>query len=184
VNLRSQSGYSLIEMLVVMSILGVVMSALTALFVQSSNAQIDMNARFNAQSHARVALDRMRKDLHCAASATSSSSTSVTVNTPCISGGVLTWCTATVSGRVRLIRVVGASCDSTAAAYADDLVSGETYFAYQAPSTQSLAVLYVCIPVNPKKGATKATYALTGTIAFRNSTRTGTFAAATPPVCT
>ncbi|MDX6542830.1 MAG: hypothetical protein QOK32_433, partial [Gaiellaceae bacterium] len=88
------------------------------------------------------------------------------------------------SGRVRLIRVVGASCDSTAAAYADDLVSGETYFAYQGPSTQSLAALYVCIPVNPKKGATKATYALTGTIAFRNSIRSGTFVAATPPVCT
>ncbi|MDX6543114.1 MAG: hypothetical protein QOK32_717, partial [Gaiellaceae bacterium] len=85
-NLRSQNGYSLIEMLVVMSILGVVMSALTALFVQSSNAQIDMNARFNAQSHARVALDRMRKDLHCATSATSASSTSVTVSSPCIAG--------------------------------------------------------------------------------------------------
>ena len=183
-NLRSQKGYSLVEMLVVMSILGVVMSALGALFVQSSNAQIDMNARFTAQSHARVALDRMRKDLHCASGASSYSSTAVTVNSPCVSGGVLTWCTATVAGRVRLIRSIGASCVSTDASYSDNLIAGETYFAYQASSTQSLAVLYVCLPVNPKKGATVATYALTGTIAFRNSTRTGTFVAATPPVCT
>ena len=182
--LRSQKGYSLVEMLVVMSILGVVMSALTALFVQASNAQIDMNGRFDAQSQARIALDRMRKDLHCASAATSSSSTSVTVSTPCIAGGVLSWCTTTVGGRVRLVRDVGSSCSSTDPMYADNLISGETYFAYQAPSTQSLAVLYVCLPVNPKQGATTATYALQGTIAFRNSTRTGTVTTVTPPVCT
>jgi prepilin-type N-terminal cleavage/methylation domain-containing protein len=184
VNLRSQKGYSLVEMLVVMSILGVVMSALGALFVQSSNAQIDMNARFTAQSHARVALDRMRKDLHCASAATSSSATSVTVSSPCVSGGVLTWCTSTVAGRIRLVRVIGSTCSSTAASYSDDLIAGETYFAYQASSTQSLAVLYVCLPVNPKKGATVSTYALQGTIAFRNSTRTGGGTSVSPPVCT
>ena len=185
-NLRSQKGYSLVEMLVVMSILGVVMSALGALFVQSSNAQIDMNARFTAQSHARVALDRMRKDFHCASGATSSSSTSVSVNTPCIAGGVLTWCTTTVAGRVRLVRIIAATCSSpsTAASYSDDLIAGETYFAYQDSSTTSLAVLYVCLPVNPKKGATVSTYALQGTIAFRNSTRTGSGTPVTPPVCT
>jgi prepilin-type N-terminal cleavage/methylation domain-containing protein len=65
--LRSQQrGYTLVELLTVMSILGVVMTGLTTLFVQGSNAEVDMNARFQAQQDTRLALDRMRRDAHCA----------------------------------------------------------------------------------------------------------------------
>ena len=46
---RPSGGYTLIEMLTVLVIMGIVIGSLTALFVQASNAEIDMNNRFQAQ---------------------------------------------------------------------------------------------------------------------------------------
>src|SRR5205823_7930393 len=89
---RAEGGYSLVEMLTVLVILGVVIGGLTTLFEQGWNAEIDMNYRFQAQQDARVALDRMRRDLHCASVATSSSSTSVTFTDACATGGQVSWC--------------------------------------------------------------------------------------------
>ncbi len=43
--LRGERGYSLIEMLTVMVIMGVVMSSLTTVFVSASNSETDMNNR-------------------------------------------------------------------------------------------------------------------------------------------
>jgi prepilin-type N-terminal cleavage/methylation domain-containing protein len=73
--LRDEHGYSLVEMLTVLVILGIVMGGLTTLFVQGSNAEIDMNKRFQAQTEARVGLDKIRRETHtaCAASQTPSS---------------------------------------------------------------------------------------------------------------
>ena len=73
--LRGESGYSLVELLTVMAILGVVLGGLTALFVGGSNAQLDMNRRFEAQQAARLALDKMRREVHCASAATTSPAT-------------------------------------------------------------------------------------------------------------
>jgi prepilin-type N-terminal cleavage/methylation domain-containing protein len=64
--LAGARGYTLVELLTVMSILAVVMTGLTTLFVQGSNAEVDMNRRFQAQQDTRLALDRMRRDAHCA----------------------------------------------------------------------------------------------------------------------
>ena len=44
-----EQGFSLIEMLTVMIIMSVVLTGLTTLFVQGSNAELDMNRRFEAQ---------------------------------------------------------------------------------------------------------------------------------------
>lgn len=67
---RDEGGYSVVELLTVMAILGVVMGALTTLFVQGSNAEVDLNNRFRAQTEARAALDRFRRDAHTACAAT------------------------------------------------------------------------------------------------------------------
>ena len=81
--LGRERGYSLVEMLIVMSILGVVMGSLTTVFVQASNAEFDMNARFQAQLTGRLALDKMRREVHCASVATpTGSSSSVTLTLP------------------------------------------------------------------------------------------------------
>ena len=47
--LLAERGYSLIEMLTVLVIMGVVMTSLTTVFVQASNSETDMNNRFQAQ---------------------------------------------------------------------------------------------------------------------------------------
>jgi len=67
--LAESDGYSLTEMLVVLAILGVVVGALTQLFVSASNAQRDMSNRFEAQQNARLALDKLRREIHCTSAA-------------------------------------------------------------------------------------------------------------------
>ena len=70
--LRRERGYTLVEMLTVMTILGVVMGALGTLFVSATNSEADMNNRFRAQQTARLALDKMRREVHCASAASPS----------------------------------------------------------------------------------------------------------------
>ena len=188
--LAQEAGYSLVEMLTVMTILTVVMTGLTALFVQGSNAELDMNARFQAQEDARVALDRMRRDLHCGSAATSSSSTSITIADPCATGSQLSWCVLTSGGRLKLFRQTGTTaCTTSSTEYADYLLatnaggSQPTFFAYQPQSTSTLATVYVCIPVNAKQNRTNDAYALQDAIALQNSTRTGSASTVSQPSC-
>ena len=72
--LRDEGGYSLIEMLTVLVVMGIVMTGLGTLFVQGSNAEIDMNNRFQAQTDGRTALDRFRRDAHTACAETGGTS--------------------------------------------------------------------------------------------------------------
>ena len=66
-----QAGYTLIETLVVMTILVVVIGALADGFTSASKTQTDQTARADDQESARQALDRLRKDIHCASAAPS-----------------------------------------------------------------------------------------------------------------
>ena len=175
--LGDEGGYSLIEMLTVMVILSVVMGALTTLFVRASNAETDMNSRFHAQQEARVALDRIRRETHCASGVTAASGTSVTLVLPsfCATGsGSVTWCTAAAPGsptRYGLYRKVGTTCDSSGVRLADYLTRGDV-FAFTAQSSTSLAKLHVEFPVNPDPGRGVGTYELRDDIVLRNTTRT------------
>ena len=64
--LAAERGYSLTEMLVVLAILCIVIGPLTQLFVSASTAQVDMTRRFEAQQDMRLALDKLRREIHCA----------------------------------------------------------------------------------------------------------------------
>ena len=59
-------GFALTEMIVVLAILVVVLTALTQLFVSASTAEVDMSKRVQAQQDARLALDSLRREIHCA----------------------------------------------------------------------------------------------------------------------
>ncbi len=68
------------------------MTALVSLFTSGAKAELDMNRRFEAQQNARLALDRMRRELHCASGITATPNTavsSITVTLPsqCPSSG-------------------------------------------------------------------------------------------------
>ena len=73
--LRGERGFSLMEMITVMAIMSVVLTGLVSLFVQGSNSQIDLNRRFEAQQTARLALDRMRREIHCSKGASTAGGT-------------------------------------------------------------------------------------------------------------
>ena len=60
-----EDGYTLIELLIVCVVLSTVLGALTILFVNASKAELQMNQRFQAQQDARVAVDKMRREIHC-----------------------------------------------------------------------------------------------------------------------
>jgi prepilin-type N-terminal cleavage/methylation domain-containing protein len=182
--LRGERGYSLVEMLITMVIMGIVMTALTTLFVQASNAEQDMNNRFQAQQQARLGLEKMRREVHCAQVATpTGQSSSVTITLPayCKTGsGSVTWCTRSVStNRYALYRVAGATCsggvkwaDYLAPSSAAPTCSGALcIFTYYAQSTSSLAKLHVDFPVNVKPSMSTEMYELQDDLVLRNSSR-------------
>jgi prepilin-type N-terminal cleavage/methylation domain-containing protein len=194
--LGGERGYSLIEMLTVMVIMGVVMSSLTTVFVTASNSETDMNNRYQAQLTARLALDQMRREVHCAKVATpagaATSSVTLTLSWTqsdgttfnCKTGsGSVTWCTRSVAtNRYALYRVVGSTCTG-GVKWADFLVpvtaaptcgspTALCIFTYTAQSTGSLATLHVDIPVNISPAKTVERYELVDDIVLRNSTRT------------
>jgi prepilin-type N-terminal cleavage/methylation domain-containing protein len=193
--LRSERGYTLIEMLTVLVIMAVVMSGLTTLFVQASNAEQDMSNRFQAQVTARLALDTLRREVHCASVATPlGSSSSVTITLPtwnnpdgtsshCRTGsGSVTWCTRSLAtNRYALYRVVGTTCTG-GVMWADYLVPTATaatcgspaalcIFNYSAQSLTSLAKLHVDLPVNVQPSKSVNLYELADDIVLRNSSR-------------
>jgi prepilin-type N-terminal cleavage/methylation domain-containing protein len=176
--LRSERGYSLIELLVSMSILGAVMTSVSALLVSATNSEVDMNRRFQAQTQARLGLDLMRREVHCAMSVSpsgASSSVTLTIPSSCpTSGGntAITWCTvAEGTNRWGLWRYPGASCSGSGKRFADYLTAS-SIFVFTPQNTSSLAKLNVRLPVNIKPTEPRFLYNLEDDIVLRNSTRT------------
>jgi prepilin-type N-terminal cleavage/methylation domain-containing protein len=192
--LRGERGYSLIEMVTVMLILSIVMTGITTVFVQGSNAELSMNNRFQAQTNARVGLDKIRKEIHCSSAVTSPAAsgswvTSVTFTDPCLNSTAsnLTWCTATVNGDIGLYRNAGSTCSSASPSIRQvDRLTSTAIFLYQAVPPNSLAVVVVNLPVNTvtAKNLTSSTdtYRICDAIALRNSTR-GATSGTTYPAC-
>ncbi len=177
-------GYTLSEMLVVLAILGVILAALTQLLVSATTAQADMSKRFDAQQNARIALDRLRGEIHCAttvAGTPPASSVTVTLGSYCptYSSGqpLVTWCTQTVAtNRYALWRYPGStpvSCGVTAGGvrWADYLTTATVFTAYAAAGGGNLAKLTVVLPVDPTPNDAKQRYTLSDDIALRNSAR-------------
>ncbi len=179
--LGGESGYSLIEALVVMVIMTTVMGAITSLFVAGADSELDMNRRFQAQQTARLALDKIRREIHCAnvavTSPTTGAATSVKLTLPsqCKAGtGDISWCTVSVStNRFALYRKLGATCNATGTKWADYLTSG-SLFEYAPQRTTSLARLQVKFPVDMNLRDSQPAYSLCDQIVLRNSDRTGT----------
>ena len=179
--LGRQEGYSLPELITVMAILAIVLGALGELFVRASNSELDLNKRFQAQTEARQALDKVRREVHCASVIAPASSgaispaanTSVTLTLPagCPSGsGSVTWCTQGSGTRFGLYRMTGSAC-SGGTQYVDYLTTASV-FTYYAQSTSSLAKLHVDFPVDVVPADPLRGYRLTDDIVLRNSTRT------------
>ena len=172
--LRGEVGYSLVEMLTVLVIMSIVFAGITDIFVSGSKAQTDQDNRFQAQLATRLAMDKIRKDIHCASDVTPYATTSVTLKRPSGCGGDVSWCTAAVSGftnRYRLYRQLGTTCGTSGTMVADYLTSANAFPAFaHTVGCQCLASLQVDFNVS-NKGSTKDAYELSDTIFLRNSTR-------------
>jgi prepilin-type N-terminal cleavage/methylation domain-containing protein len=79
---KAQDGFTLPELLVVLAIVGIVLVAITQLLTSGLKSQTDQTRRVNAQQDARVALDQLRRELHCASALSYNSASSVTVTLP------------------------------------------------------------------------------------------------------
>lgn len=172
--LRGQSGYTLVELLVVLSIFLVVVTSITSLFVAGAKAELDANRRFEAQQNARVAVDQMRREIHCASDLTLTSAASITITLPAgcqTAGGVQTtvvYDTQLVSAsRYNLRRTKSGGPVVTIADY---LTSGNV-FTYTAPSASALGQLHVDMPVNLTPSEVSKTWRLVSDIVLRNTSR-------------
>jgi hypothetical protein len=172
--LRGEAAYSLVEMLTVMVIMSVVFAGITDVFVSGSKAQADQDNRFQAQLGTRIAMDKIRKDIHCASDVTPYATASVTLKRPSGCGGDVSWCTSAVSGysnRYRLYRQLGTTCGVNGTMVADYLTSANAFPAFtHTVGCQCLASLQVDFAVS-NRGSTKDAYELTDTVFLRNSTR-------------
>jgi hypothetical protein len=165
------------ELLVSISILGAVMTSVSVLLVSATSSEVDMNRRFQAQTEARLGLDLMRREVHCAMSvapAGAASSVTLTIPATCpTSGGntAITWCTvANGTNRWALWRYPGANCSGSGKRMAD-YVTASSVFTYTAQNPDKLATLSVRLPINLKPAESRFLYTLEDDIVLRNSTR-------------
>ena len=178
---RDERGYSLIELLIVMAILGIVLGALTTVFVSGSNAEIELNRQFQAQQAARLALDKIRVDIHCASAAQAQTiGTYKGLKLAFPSGGCystsLSWCavpSTTMTGRFALYRSsatssICTSTDTTRILVADDLTTDTGVFTTSSIPYLGLETVVVDFPVSVNATATRDLYELKDSIVARN----------------
>ena len=179
--LRGQAGYTLVELLTVLVIFTVILTALVSLFVQGSNAQAEANARFESQQSARLALDKLRREIHCASEAETTggtgSTSEVTLHLPShcpTSGGNpvdVKWCTVSAgTSRWALYRVQSGTCSAAGVKWADYLTMS-AIFDYQTQASTRRSRLRVELPVDMVPGDSIAGYELCDLIVLRNSLR-------------
>lgn len=185
--LAAERGYSLSELIVVLAIIGIVVGALTQLFVSASTAQVDMTRRFEAQQEMRLALDKLRREIHCANAVTGAppaSSIVISLGSYCPTNGTtatadVTWCTKDKNGNTppgagapySLWRYNGNACSGTGQKWADYLTIGPVFTAYALPANGSLGKLSVELPVDLTPNDAKQRYVLRDDIALRNTLR-------------
>jgi prepilin-type N-terminal cleavage/methylation domain-containing protein len=64
--LRREGGYTLVELIVVLLVLSIVLTPIVTSFTSAMAQEVDQNRREQAYGNARIALQRLRVDIHCA----------------------------------------------------------------------------------------------------------------------
>jgi prepilin-type N-terminal cleavage/methylation domain-containing protein len=186
----AEDGFTLIEMLVVMIVLLAVLAPLTQSFVSADVAQIDQTRRFDAQENARQALDRMRKDIHCAHGVTDPytndsggqtivmTETNVTGTAECpglveTNASAVQWCTIPVAGatdRYRLYREndPDTTCDGNSSTFMVDYLTQTDIWASPTCITGQYPTVEVTMPVDVDPSKKPGAYTLGDQIALRN----------------
>lgn len=173
---RDESGFTLIELVTVLGMLVIVVTALAYALAAASKSEEEMNRRFGSQINARIALDQIRREAHCASAVTptgAAATITITLGSRCPSAGAgttVSWCTVGSGTRYVLYRAVGATCNNTGKKSVDYLTTG-TLFTFTPQSASSLATLSVTLPVNTRPASGLPDYRLADDIVLRNSVR-------------
>jgi prepilin-type N-terminal cleavage/methylation domain-containing protein len=165
-----ERGYSLVELIAVMAILVTVVTTVTGLFVSGARAELDLNRRFEAQQAARVAADRLRREIHCAKKIELASPASITVTLPAhcptaVGGVETTIVYDVVSVSVNRFRLRRAGMR-----IADHLTSANV-FSWVPPSPAALGKLHLDLSVNVTPEEGWRTWRLQTDVVLRNTTR-------------
>ena len=138
-------------------------------------AEVRASREFQAQQNARLAMDKIRRELHCANAISAPNGTavaSVTVTLPAACSGTaatVTYATQTVAtGRWQLTQ--GGRTRAAAVVVADYLTAS-TPFTYYIPAAGTLGRLRVDIPVNLNPTDTSTEWRLQDDIVLRNTIR-------------
>lgn len=189
--LLSEQGYSLIEIIIVMMLLLVVVATVTQGFASATFAEADQTARTSDQQAAREALERMRKDIHCASGASTQQivdpitgigtgnyilNLTVTagqcLGVTSLSSGVQ-WCTSSVGGsttRYQLFRTISGTCNASNALFELDYITTANLWSLPTCASGRFQTVAVDIPVNRDIAKRPGrTYELQDAIALRNS---------------
>lgn len=186
---REEGGFSLIELVIAMAILGVVLAAISSLFTSGIHAQSDLDARFQAQINLNTAVGKLRRDAHAACAVRAGwTSSMITFNlphtsspvqppsTPCSVPDAVTWCTVGSGFRYVLWRIpFSTTCTTNAAGakqYADYITVAAVFPSYTPTNLASstLGKLQIHFPINVKSTATATDlYTLDDDLVLRNS---------------
>jgi prepilin-type N-terminal cleavage/methylation domain-containing protein len=177
---REEGGFTLSELLVVLAILGTVVGAIMTLFSSALKSEVDLTQRVRAQEEARMALNTLRRDVHCA-SATSGLTEGVPSNVvtfllpsgcPSATTETITWCTRTtgVADRHTLYRVPGADCAAAGGAdYADHITEPVVFLYTKEAGLRARIDVEFSVDVDPATSSRQ--YKLRDALVLRNSAR-------------
>jgi type II secretory pathway pseudopilin PulG len=184
---RDERGFTVFELLVVLVILVTVIGAILTAFTSALGSEVDLSARVRAQEQARLALDTLRRDVHCA-----SETSGLTVDVPSsrvtfllpfgcpsVVTEYVTWCTRTTgaASRFTVYRNAHAVNDPAVDYCAEpggvtwaDFVTNAEVFTYSHPDERraqvSVDLLVDVDPASPSRA-----FALRDALVLRNSDR-------------
>jgi prepilin-type N-terminal cleavage/methylation domain-containing protein len=177
--LRRRDGYTLTELLVVMAIFMTVVTALTSLFTSGAKAELDLNRRFEAQHNARLALDKLRRELHCSDGITQVDGTPLPAppaTVTAIKVSLPSHCPSAQGVNITVVYEAVAVAPSRwelrrASVRVADYLTNDDLFAYYAQSASTRARLHVELPVNVYPNEGWKAWALADDIVLRNTLR-------------
>ncbi len=191
--LCGERGFTLIEAVMVMLILGTVLAGITTVFVNGTHAELQNNNRFKAQQTARIAMEQLRLDVHnaCAVKVISGGGSitfaSVPLSDPTRCGSTgssasypkVNWCaltSPTLSTTYALYRSTATDGTCTTAngtLEADRVTSNASLFALATCTSgticpEQFTTLTVKVPISFKSTTYGAPYTLSQTLSLRN----------------
>lgn len=190
--LLGQAGYTLIETLVVMTLLVLVIGTIADAFSSATKTETDQTNRASDQEAARTTLQRLRRDIHCASAARVQQVTyangtigyvlnlavdpDICLAVTTSASNTVQWCTVQNDAaglRFGVYRTISGNCSAADAVFQVDYVTKAQIWQMSCPAS-ALQAVSVDMPVN-RDPVTRPgrTYELQDTIALRNDSVLG-----------